>query len=126
AGGNAHHGALLPPTSFPAPRTHHLALLAVCFPLFRRRKSSGGTVVVARFICTLPHELPVMRYRLCPGAGIKASEVGFGPRTLSTGWCGEKTDDEAVALLRAAHSQFGINFFDTADTYGNGRGERQL
>jgi aryl-alcohol dehydrogenase-like predicted oxidoreductase len=67
-----------------------------------------------------------MRYRLFPGTGIKASEVGFGTWTLSTGWWGEKTDDEAVALLRAAHSQFGINFFDTADTYGNGRGERQL
>ena len=67
-----------------------------------------------------------MRYRLFPGTGIKASEVGFGTWTLSTGWWGEKTDDEAVELLRAAHSQFGINFFDTADTYGNGRGERQL
>ena len=67
-----------------------------------------------------------MRYRLFPGTGIKASEIGFGTWTLSTGWWGEKTDDEAVALLRAAHSQFGINFFDTADTYGNGRGERQL
>jgi aryl-alcohol dehydrogenase-like predicted oxidoreductase len=67
-----------------------------------------------------------MRYRLFPGTGIKASEVGFGTWTLSTGWWGEKTDDEAVELLRAAQSQFGINFFDTADTYGNGRGERQL
>src|SRR5712675_1936366 len=67
-----------------------------------------------------------MRYRIFPGTEIKASEIGFGTWTLSTGWWGEKTDDEAVALLRAAHSQFGINFFDTADTYGNGRGERQL
>ena len=39
---------------------------------------------------------------------------------------GEKTDDEAVQMLRAAHDEFGINFFDTADTYGNGRGEKQL
>jgi aryl-alcohol dehydrogenase-like predicted oxidoreductase len=67
-----------------------------------------------------------MRYRLFPGTDIKASEVGFGTWTLSTGWWGEKTDDEAVEMLRAAHSDFGINFFDTADTYGNGRGERQL
>lgn len=67
-----------------------------------------------------------MRYRLFPGTDIKASEIGFGTWTLSTGWWGEKTDDEAVDMLRAAHSDFGINFFDTADTYGNGRGERQL
>ena len=67
-----------------------------------------------------------MRYRLFPGTGIKVSEIGFGTWTLSTGWWGEKTDDEAVEMLRAAYADFGINFFDTADTYGNGRGERQL
>jgi len=67
-----------------------------------------------------------MRYRQFPGTDIKASEIGFGTWTLSTGWWGEKTDDEAVAMLRAANSDYGINFFDTADTYGNGRGERQL
>src|SRR2546423_6192570 len=67
-----------------------------------------------------------MRYRLFPGTDIKVSEVGFGTWTLSRGWWGEKTDDEAVEMLRSAHRDFGINFFDTADTYGNGRGERQL
>jgi aryl-alcohol dehydrogenase-like predicted oxidoreductase len=67
-----------------------------------------------------------MRYRLLPGTDIKVSEVGFGTWTLSTGWWGEKTDDEAVELLRTAHHEYGVNFFDTADTYGNGRGERQL
>jgi aryl-alcohol dehydrogenase-like predicted oxidoreductase len=67
-----------------------------------------------------------MHYRLFPGTDIKVSEIGFGTWTLSTGWWGEKTDDEAIEMLRVAHSDFGINFFDTADTYGNGRGERQL
>lgn len=67
-----------------------------------------------------------MRYRLFPGTDLKVSEVGFGTWTLSTGWWGEKSDEEAVAMLREAHGRFGINFFDTADTYGNGRGERQL
>jgi aryl-alcohol dehydrogenase-like predicted oxidoreductase len=66
-----------------------------------------------------------MRYRLFPGTDIKVSEIGFGTWTLSTGWWGEKTDDEAVEMLRAAHG-YGVTFFDTADTYGNGRGERQL
>ena len=67
-----------------------------------------------------------MRYRRFPGTDLKVSEVGFGTWTLSTGWWGEKTDEEAVAMLRSAHRDYGINFFDTADTYGNGRGERQL
>ena len=67
-----------------------------------------------------------MRYRQFPGTDIRTSEIGFGTWTLSTGWWGEKTDDEAVEMLRTANSVYGINFFDTADTYGNGRGERQL
>jgi len=67
-----------------------------------------------------------MRYRLFPGTGIEVSEIGFGTWTLSTGWWGEKTDEQAVEMLRLAHSTYGVNFFDTADTYGNGRGERQL
>ena len=67
-----------------------------------------------------------MRYRLFPGTDIRVSEVGFGTWTLSTGWWGEKTDEQAVEMLRAAHDKYGVNFFDTADTYGNGRGERQL
>lgn len=67
-----------------------------------------------------------MKYRNFPGTDVKVSEVGFGTWTISTGWWGEKTDDEAVEMLRAAHSRFGINFFDAADTYGNGRSERQL
>lgn len=67
-----------------------------------------------------------MRYRLFPGSDVRVSEVGFGTWTLSTGWWGEKTDDEAVEMLGVAKSKYGVNFFDTADTYGNGRGERQL
>ena len=67
-----------------------------------------------------------MRHRAFPGIDLAVSEVGFGLWTLSTGWWGEKSDEEAVALLRAAHDEHGITFFDAADTYGNGRSERQL
>jgi aryl-alcohol dehydrogenase-like predicted oxidoreductase len=67
-----------------------------------------------------------MRYRSFPGTDITVSELGFGLWTLSTGWWGEKSDDEAVALLRAARDEHGITFFDAADTYGDGRSERQL
>ena len=67
-----------------------------------------------------------MRFRQFPGTDLRVSEVGFGTWTLSTGWWGEKTDAEAIAMLRTAHRDYDINFFDTADTYGNGRGEKQL
>jgi len=67
-----------------------------------------------------------MRYRTFPGTDVSASEVGFGLWTLSTGWWGEKTDDEAVAMLREAYDAQGVTFYDAADAYGNGRSERQL
>jgi aryl-alcohol dehydrogenase-like predicted oxidoreductase len=54
------------------------------------------------------------------------SEIGFGMWTISTGWWGEKTDEQAIAMLRDAYDEHGITFFDAADTYGNGRSERQL
>ena len=67
-----------------------------------------------------------MKHRIFPGTSISASEVGFGTWTISTGWWGEKTDAEAVAMLRRALDDHGITFFDAADAYGNGRSERQL
>ncbi len=53
------------------------------------------------------------------------SEVGFGLWTISTGWWGEYTDTEAVALMHKA-LDLGITLFDAADTYGNGRSEDLL
>lgn len=67
-----------------------------------------------------------MRYRTFPGTTVTASEVGFGTWTLATGWWGEKTDADAVGMLREAHDAYGVTFFDAADAYGNGRAERQL
>ncbi|HEX7940601.1 MAG TPA: aldo/keto reductase [Gemmatimonadaceae bacterium] len=67
-----------------------------------------------------------MRYRAFPGSDLVVSEVGFGMWTVATDWWGVKTDDEAIAMLRRAHDELGITFFDAADTYGNGRSERQL
>lgn len=67
-----------------------------------------------------------MKYRTFPGTSIHVSEIGFGTWTISTGWWGEKTDAEAVSMLRRALDDHGVTFFDAADTYGNGRSERQL
>src|SRR3954469_1366270 len=67
-----------------------------------------------------------MKYRTFPGTSIRTSEVGFGTWTISTGWWGEKTDAEAVSMLRSALDDHGVTFFDAADAYGNGRSEKQL
>ncbi|HET7479351.1 MAG TPA: aldo/keto reductase [Rubrobacteraceae bacterium] len=66
-----------------------------------------------------------MKYRRLGGTDIEVSEVGFGVWTVSTGWWGEVDDDRSVRLLRQAHER-GVNYFDTADTYGSGKGETLL
>jgi aryl-alcohol dehydrogenase-like predicted oxidoreductase len=66
-----------------------------------------------------------MKYRFFRGSDLQVSEVGFGLWTVSTGWWGNYTDDEAVALMRQA-LDLGITLFDAADTYGNGRSEELI
>jgi aryl-alcohol dehydrogenase-like predicted oxidoreductase len=66
-----------------------------------------------------------MRYRKLHGTDLEVSELGFGTWTVSTGWWGEYTDAEAQDLIRSAIDR-GINHIDTADAYGNGRGESIL
>lgn len=70
-------------------------------------------------------KLGPMKFRTFPNTDLTVSEVGFGVWTVATSWWGEKTDEESIALLRRARDR-GITFFDTADTYGNGRGETLL
>ena len=65
-----------------------------------------------------------MRYRqLAPG--LEVSEVGFGNWTVTTGWWGAYTREEAVALHRAAFDA-GITFFDTSNAYAEGYAEEVL
>ncbi len=66
-----------------------------------------------------------MRYRNLHGTDLQVSELGFGTWTVSTGWWGNYTDAEAQAIIRTAIER-GINYIDTADAYGNGRGETVL
>ena len=66
-----------------------------------------------------------MKYRTYPKSDVTVSEVGFGLWTTSTGWWGDTTDDDAVAMLHRAYD-LGITLYDAADTYGNGRSEEQL
>ncbi len=66
-----------------------------------------------------------MKYRTYPRSDVSVSAVGFGLWTTSTGWWGEKSDDDAVTLLHEAY-ELGVTLYDAADTYGNGRSEVQL
>src|SRR5438270_464462 len=71
------------------------------------------------------YRYPIMRYRNLHGTNLQLSELGFGTWTLTTGWWGTYTDDEARRLIGLALDA-GVNYIDTADAYGNGRGETML
>ena len=53
-----------------------------------------------------------------------ASEFGLGCMGMSE-WYGPTNDDESTATIKAA-LDMGLNFFDTADVYGNGHNEYLL
>jgi aryl-alcohol dehydrogenase-like predicted oxidoreductase len=66
-----------------------------------------------------------MKYRTYRNTDLRVSEVGFGMWTVSTGWWGNFTEGEAIALLRKAFD-LGITLYDAADTYGNGLSEELI
>ncbi len=66
-----------------------------------------------------------MKYRRLGTTELEVSEVGFGVWTVSTNWWGKISEEDGLKLLVRAFD-LGINFFDTADTYGDGYGEEVL
>jgi len=66
-----------------------------------------------------------MRYRTYKNTDLRVSEVGFGLWTISTGWWGQFTEGEAIALMHRAFD-LGVTLFDAADTYGNGLSEELI
>ena len=66
-----------------------------------------------------------MKYRQLPRTDLQLPEVGFGLWTVATNWWGRIEESEKIRLLERA-LDLGINFFDTADTYGEGYGEELL
>ena len=66
-----------------------------------------------------------MRFRTYKNTDFTVSEVGFGLWTVSTGWWGNFTEGEAIALMHKAFD-LGITLFDAADTYGNGLSEELI
>ena len=65
-----------------------------------------------------------MEYRELGRTGWKVSAISFGAWAIGGTW-GTVSDDESYAALHRA-LDLGVNFFDTADVYGDGRSERLL
>jgi aryl-alcohol dehydrogenase-like predicted oxidoreductase len=65
-----------------------------------------------------------MNYRALGRTGWKVSEISFGAWAIGGSW-GNVEDKDSLAALHAALDG-GVNFFDTADVYGDGRSERLL
>jgi len=66
-----------------------------------------------------------MRYRKLGETELEVSEVGFGLWTLAAPWWKPPGEADALALLQKAYD-LGINYFDAAPAYGQGRGEELL
>lgn len=65
-----------------------------------------------------------MQYRELGRTGWKVSTVSFGAWAIGGTW-GDVKDEESLAALHRA-LDLGVNFFDTADVYGDGHSEQLL
>jgi aryl-alcohol dehydrogenase-like predicted oxidoreductase len=65
-----------------------------------------------------------MIYRELGRTGWRVSGVSFGAWAIGSAWGPVDSDDSLRALHRAV--DLGVNFFDTADVYGDGHSERLL
>jgi len=65
-----------------------------------------------------------MEYRELGRTGWNVSTISFGAWAIGGTW-GDVKDEESLAALHRA-LDLGVNFFDTADVYGDGRSEQLL
>ncbi|HEV8246993.1 MAG TPA: aldo/keto reductase, partial [Polyangiaceae bacterium] len=65
-----------------------------------------------------------MQYRPLGRTGFDVSTISFGAWAIGGTWGAVEDTDSLKALHRAL--DLGVNFFDTADVYGDGRSERLL
>src|SRR3989304_8248460 len=66
----------------------------------------------------------MMQYRELGRTGWRVSTISFGAWAIGGTW-GPVDDVESLAALHRA-VDLGVNLFDTADVYGDGRSERLL
>lgn len=65
-----------------------------------------------------------MQYRTLGRTGLRVSEVGFGAWGIGGEW--GATDDQTSRRALERAFELGINFYDSALVYGNGRSERLI
>jgi aryl-alcohol dehydrogenase-like predicted oxidoreductase len=65
-----------------------------------------------------------MKYRSLGLTELQVSEISFGTWAIGGSW-GNVTDSDSLRALQTAIDQ-GVNFFDTADVYGDGHSEKLL
>ena len=87
-----------------------------------RAREHGDSEIVTRGASRLARH--TMHYRRLGNTGVVVSELGLGGGGIGQVW-GPTTDDDAVAAVDAALAA-GVNFFDVAPRYGDGRAERVL
>lgn len=63
-----------------------------------------------------------MKYRILGRTGLRVSEIGFGAWAVGGQSYGKTRDEDSLGALAEAWDH-GVNFFDTADTYGEGHSE---
>ena len=63
-----------------------------------------------------------MNHRTLGDSGVEVSEIGFGAWVVGTDWWGDRSERQAIEMLRYAVDR-GITYFDTGDVYGHGRSE---
>lgn len=66
----------------------------------------------------------IMNYRQLGKTDLRISELSFGTWAIGGAW-GKLNDKEALRALERAMDE-GVNFFDTADVYGDGHSEELL
>ena len=66
-----------------------------------------------------------MKYRTLGRTGLRVSEIGFGAWAIGGTSYGPTKDEESFEALETAW-EHGVNFFDTADTYGHGHSEKLI
>jgi aryl-alcohol dehydrogenase-like predicted oxidoreductase len=65
-----------------------------------------------------------MRYRTFGRTGWRVGEIGYGMWAMGGDWSGSDDRESLTSLHRAV--ELGVNFFDTAWSYGEGHSERLL
>lgn len=66
-----------------------------------------------------------MKYRKLGKTGLEVSEIGFGCWAIGGSGYGPTRDSDSMEALETAWAH-GVNFYDTADTYGHGHSEELL